>query len=203
MPMKTAKTIEYRHLDAAPILRGQLWRLHQSNPILPTIRQHQHRQIATFRTSEKMTGPNRTVIKRRLGHVFALFRRKGFLMEVDKAEGPSAWRQCRGIHPAAHKHLPEYGSDFQIHIQTPFKKLNIYTATLSIPGDPEPLFLTKSCPTPTEALETLRVMIMVSEDPLTKEKLANLQWEAMVAHHNNQMMRYSPKGLSEQDSNWS
>lgn len=46
----------------------------------------------------KMTGPNRTVIKRRLGHVFALFRRKGFLMEVDKAEGPSAWRQCRGIH---------------------------------------------------------------------------------------------------------
>ncbi|THX61945.1 hypothetical protein D6D06_00238 [Aureobasidium pullulans] len=151
----------------------------------------------------KMTGPNRTVIKRRLGHVFALFRRKGFLMEVDKAEGPSAWRQCRGIHPAAHKHLPEYGSDFQIHIQTPFKKLNIYTATLSIPGDPEPLFLTKSCPTPTEALETLRVMIMVSEDPLTKEKLANLQWEAMVAHHNNQMMRYSPKGLSEQDSDWS
>lgn len=104
---------------------------------------------------------------------------------------------------AAHKHLPEYGSDFQIHIQTPFKKLNIYTATLSIPGDPEPLFLTKSCPTPTEALETLRVMIMVSEDPLTKEKLANLQWEAMVAHHNNQMMRYSPKGLSEQDSDWS
>jgi hypothetical protein len=74
--------------------------------------------------------------------------------------------------------MPEYGPNFQVHVQTPFKKLNLYTATLTIVGKDEPLLHTRFCPTPVEALSNLRIMIMVCEDPGAKERLAELR-EAM------------------------
>jgi hypothetical protein len=74
--------------------------------------------------------------------------------------------------------MPEYGPNFQVHVQTPFKKLNLYTATLTIVGEDEPLLHTRFCPTPVEALSNLRIMIMVCEDPGAKERLAELR-EAM------------------------
>jgi hypothetical protein len=74
--------------------------------------------------------------------------------------------------------MPEYGPNFQVHVQTPFKKLNLYTATLTIVGEDEPLLQTRFCPTPVEALSNLRIMIMVCEDPGAKERLAELR-EAM------------------------
>lgn len=55
-------------------------------------------------------------------------------------------------------------------MQQPFNKLNLYTATLTILGEDEPLLHTKFCPTPVEALSNLRIMIMVCEDPNTKAK---------------------------------
>jgi hypothetical protein len=63
-------------------------------------------------------------------------------------------------------------------VQTPFKKLNLYTATLTILGEDEPLLHTKFCPTPVDALSNLRIMIMVCEDPGAEERLAELR-EAM------------------------
>jgi hypothetical protein len=74
--------------------------------------------------------------------------------------------------------MPEYGPNFQVHVQTPFKKLNLYTATLTIVGEDEPLLHTRFCPTPVDALSNLRIMIMVCEDPGAKERLAELR-EAM------------------------
>lgn len=55
-------------------------------------------------------------------------------------------------------------------MQKPFDKVNLYTATLTILGEDEPLLQTKFCPTPVEALSNLRIMIMVCEDPNTKAK---------------------------------
>jgi hypothetical protein len=78
----------------------------------------------------------------------------------------------------AQNYLPEYGHNFQVHVQTPFKKLNLYTATLTILGEDEPLLHTKFCPTPVDALSNLRIMIMVCEDPGAEERLAELR-EAM------------------------
>lgn len=66
--------------------------------------------------------------------------------------------------------FPEYGDKFQVHVQQPFNELNLYTATLTILGEDEPLLQTKLCPTPVEALSNLRIMIMVCEDPNTKAK---------------------------------
>jgi hypothetical protein len=77
----------------------------------------------------------------------------------------------------AQQYLPEYGPDFQVHVQTPFNKLNLYTATLTILGEDEPLLHTRFCRTPVEALSNLRIMIMVCEDPDTKSRVARAREE--------------------------
>ncbi|CAD0091154.1 unnamed protein product [Aureobasidium mustum] len=136
-----------------------------------------------------MTGPDKEVIKRRLGHVYAFLRGRAYIKKDDMAESAGGWILCRGLHgefslainavhtsnnspisEIAARKLPEYGDKFQVHVQTPFDKLNLYTATLTIPGEDEPLLHTKFCRTPVEALSNLRIMIMVCEDPNTKAK---------------------------------
>jgi hypothetical protein len=79
----------------------------------------------------------------------------------------------------AQQYLPEYGPDFQVHVQTPFNKLNLYTATLTILGEDEPLLHTRFCRTPVEALSNLRIMIMVCEDPDTKSRVARAREKNM------------------------
>ncbi|KAG9658170.1 hypothetical protein KCU64_g4697, partial [Aureobasidium melanogenum] len=108
-----------------------------------------------------MTGPNREVIKRRLGHISAFFKGKAYVRKADMAESAG---------DTAQQKFPEYGDKYQVHVQTPFDKVNLYTATLTILGEDEPLLQTKFCPTPVEALSNLRIMIMVCEDPNTKAK---------------------------------
>jgi hypothetical protein len=149
-----------------------------------------------------MTGPNRQVIRRRLDHAIAFITGKAYVRKADVAESPLGWSLSRGLHrtppsapipphsypltptntsastACAQNYLPEYGPNFQVHVQTPFKKLNLYTATLTILGEDEPLLQTKFCPTPVDALSNLRIMIMVCEDPGAEERLAELR-EAM------------------------
>jgi hypothetical protein len=60
----------------------------------------------------------------------------------------------------------------------------LYTATLTITGEDEPLLHTKFCPTPVDALSNLRIMIMVCEDPGADERLAELR-EAMRGNQQN------------------
>ncbi|KAK6004183.1 hypothetical protein QM012_009033 [Aureobasidium pullulans] len=117
-----------------------------------------------------MTGENREIFKRRLRRLYASITGKAWLKKVDMAESAGGWTLCRGLHRAACLKLPEYGDEYQVHVQQPFDKLNLYTATLTIAGEDEPLLHTKFCPTPVEALSNLRIMIMVCEDPGTKEK---------------------------------
>jgi hypothetical protein len=45
-----------------------------------------------------MTGPNREVIKRRLGHVFASITGKAFIRKADMAESALGWSLGRGLH---------------------------------------------------------------------------------------------------------
>ncbi|KAH0006480.1 hypothetical protein KCU78_g12287, partial [Aureobasidium melanogenum] len=117
-----------------------------------------------------MTGPNREVIKRRLSRISATFKGKAKVRKADMAESAGGWTLCRGLHYTAQQKFPEYGDKYQVHVQTPFDKVNLYTATLTILGEDEPLLQTKFCPTPVEALSNLRIMIMVCEDPNTKVK---------------------------------
>jgi hypothetical protein len=77
----------------------------------------------------------------------------------------------------AQNYLPEYGSNYQIHVQQPFDKLNLYTATLTILGEDEPLLHTKFCRTPVEALSNLRIMVMSCQNPGKKEELEELRRE--------------------------
>ncbi|KAG9654625.1 hypothetical protein KCU64_g7088, partial [Aureobasidium melanogenum] len=117
-----------------------------------------------------MTGPNREVIKRRLSRISSFFKGKAYVRKADMAESAGGWTLCRGLHYTAQQKFPEYGDKYQVHVQTPFDKVNLYTATLTILGEDEPLLQTKFCPTPVEALSNLRIMIMICEDPNTKAK---------------------------------
>jgi hypothetical protein len=45
-----------------------------------------------------MTGPNREVIKRRLGHVFASITGNAFIRKADMAESALGWSLSRGLH---------------------------------------------------------------------------------------------------------
>ncbi|KAH0372876.1 hypothetical protein KCU65_g931, partial [Aureobasidium melanogenum] len=128
---------------------------------------HLQRPVASTAT---MTGPNREVIKRRFRRIVAFFKRRATVRKADMAESAGGWTLCRGLHHTAQKKFPEYGDKYQVHVQQPFDKVNLYTATLTILGEDEPLLQTKFCPTPLEALSNLRIMIMVCEDPNTKAK---------------------------------
>lgn len=59
--------------------------------------------------------------------------------------------------------------------------MNLYTATLTIVGEVEPLLHTRFCPTLVDALCNLRIMIIVSEDPSSKERLKQAKKAAMDA----------------------
>ncbi|KAG9948014.1 hypothetical protein KCU85_g5348, partial [Aureobasidium melanogenum] len=128
---------------------------------------HLQRLVAPITT---MTGPNREVIKRRFRRIGAFFKGRATVRKADKAESAGGWTLCRGLHQSAQEKFPEYGDKYQVHVQKPFDKVNLYTATLTILGEDEPLLQTKFCPTPVEALSNLRIMIMVCEDPNTKAK---------------------------------
>jgi hypothetical protein len=65
--------------------------------------------------------------------------------------------------------MPEYGANFQVHVQTPFKKLNLYTATLTIVGEDEPLLHTRFCPTPVERLAELREAMRGTQEGAEQE----------------------------------
>jgi hypothetical protein len=78
------------------------------------------------------------------------------------------------------KYLPHYGENFEVRVQTPYQKLPLYTATLTVAGETEPLLHTKVCSTPVATLMNLRIMIECSRDPLKdkiKQTLIDKQWE--------------------------
>ncbi|KAH0148854.1 hypothetical protein KCU67_g11286, partial [Aureobasidium melanogenum] len=142
----------------------------QFKPFTTTPNNNNHTHLQQPTPIATMTGPNREVIKRRLSRISATFKGKAKVRKADMAESAGGWTLCRGLHYTAQQKFPEYGDKYQVHVQTPFDKVNLYTATLTILGEDEPLLQTKFCPTPVEALSNLRIMIMVCEDPNTKVK---------------------------------
>lgn len=45
-----------------------------------------------------MTGYDREVLRRRLGHVYSFFTGRAYVKKADMAESAGGWTLCRGLH---------------------------------------------------------------------------------------------------------